>query len=422
MPATRLSSDTSSHWLRLFLPFAFGYYLSYLLRNVNAIIAPELTEELSLSAADLGLLTSAYFFAFGAFQLPLGILLDRHGPRRVEATLLLFAAAGTLVFALGHTIGELAVGRALIGLGVSACLMAGLKSFSQWYPAERQASLTGAVMAAGGFGMITASIPLEAMLPVVGWRGVFLLLTAVLLAAAAVLFFAVPDRQDGIGKTTLKEQWRGVAHIFASRDFWYFSPLTAVFSGGFMAIQGLWAVPWFIQVDGLTREAAAQNLFGIAVASLLSFFAMAAFSTKLIRRGIKPDTLMAALLAVAWVSLVLITAGIGPPLPLWAISSFCASTVTLGYAALGNYFAPALFGRVSTALNLAAFVGAFSLQWGLGVLVDLFVAAQWPLTQAFRGAFAVMATLQLFSWIWFVVQGRRHAGARAPLKPVPRPP
>lgn len=411
-----------ANWLRVFLPFAFGYYLSYLLRNANAVLAPELTRELSLSAADLGLLTSTYFFAFGAFQIPLGILLDRYGPRRVEATLLLFAAGGTLVFAWGHNIGELAVGRGLIGLGVSACLMAGLKNFSQWYPAERQSSLTGAIMAAGGLGMITASIPMEMLLPVLGWRGVFVLLTAILVAAAAFLFVAVPDRQDGIAKSTMKEQWQGVAHIFKSRDFWRFAPLMTLFSGGFMAVQGLWAVPWFLNVDGLTRDGAAQHLFAMAVASLTSFFAMAAFSTKLIRCGVKPAALMGGLLAVAWVCLVMITTRIGPQLPLWAMSSFCASTVTLGYAALGGHFAPALYGRVSTALNLAAFVGAFSLQWGLGVLIDLFVAANWSKPNAFRAAFAVMATLQLLSWVWFVVAGRRQAALRtspAHVRPTP---
>src|SRR5689334_3431830 len=130
--ARDLTLPSNRHWLRVFLPFAIGYYLSYLLRNANAVIAPELTREMSLSASELGLLTSAYFFTFGAFQIPLGILLDRYGPRRVESALMLFAAAGTLVFAFGHDIGTLAIGRGLIGLGVSACLMAGLKNFSQW--------------------------------------------------------------------------------------------------------------------------------------------------------------------------------------------------------------------------------------------------------------------------------------------------
>src|SRR5512147_247595 len=111
-----MASDPNP-WRRVFAPFAVGYFLSYLLRNANAVISPELTGDLGLHAADLGLLTSAYLLAFGAFQLPLGILLDRFGPRRVEATLLLICAAGCALFATGHALPQLAVGRALIGLG-----------------------------------------------------------------------------------------------------------------------------------------------------------------------------------------------------------------------------------------------------------------------------------------------------------------
>src|SRR5690606_33013553 len=120
---------------------------------------------LSLSAADLGLLTSAYFLTFGFAQIPLGIALDRFGPRRVEGGLLLLAALGAATFALGDSLVHLGLARGLIGLGVSACLMAGLKGFAMWYPPERQSSMTGYIMAAGALGALTASAPVEAFLP-----------------------------------------------------------------------------------------------------------------------------------------------------------------------------------------------------------------------------------------------------------------
>lgn len=412
VPSPRPTPAVAAPWLRLFLPFAAGYYLSYLLRNVNAVIAPVLTGELDLSAADLGLLTSAYFFAFGAFQLPLGILLDRYGARRVEAVLLLFAAAGTFVFALGETLPALFLGRALIGLGVSACLMAALKSFSLWYPIERQSSLTGAVMVAGGLGAISATAPLEALLPVLGWRGVFHALTGVLVVAAAVLFFTVPDRDHGTGRETLGEQWRELGRIFTSRPFWRFAPFMALFAGGFMALQGLWAVPWFIEVEGLTRETAAQHLLAMAVATLAGFFAIAAFATPVIRRGLAPSTLLGITLGLAWLSLVAILAGTQPALLYWMSMSFFFSVTTIGYVALGGYFAPALFGRASTALNLMTFAGAFALQWGIGVLVDAFAALGWSSAQVFRAAFTALALLQLLGWGWYVLEGRRET-ARA---------
>lgn len=423
MAPQRPTHRSTYNWLHLFLPFAVGYYLSYLLRNVNAVLAPELTRELSLTAADLGLLTSAYFFAFGAFQLPLGILLDRYGARRVEAVLLLFASAGTLLFSLGDNIGTLAVGRALIGFGVSACLMAALKNFSQWYPAERQSSLTGAIMTAGVLGAITASVPLEALLPLMGWRGVFLTLTAIILVAAALVFFVVPDHHDHDTASSFVEQWRGVVDIFANRHFWRYAPIMTLFPGAFMAISGLWIVPWFMNVEHMSREAAAQNLMIMGITQLVSFFVIAAFATPLIRRGMQPSRLIGVALAVAWTCLVLIVAGITPSLPLWVVYSFSSATATLMYAALGRHFAPKLYGRVTTTLNLMSFVGAFLLQWGIGWIVDLASAAQWTTANAFRAALAVTTALQLLTWIWFAVEGRRHmALRRRTVEPIPPAP
>lgn len=405
------SSRPSDAW-RLFLPFALGYYLSYLLRNANAVLAPELTRELNLGAADLGLLTSAYFVAFAAFQIPLGILLDRYGPRRVQASILLIAAAGTLVFAFGDDIHTLTLGRSLIGLGVSACLMAGLKNFSQWYPLERQSAMTGAIMAAGGLGAMSASVPLELSLPLLGWRGVFVVMTVALVLVSAYVFIAVPDPPNTSVNTS--NNGEGVLHILRSGKFWSFAPLMAMFSGGSMAIQGLWIVPWFMTVDGSSRSAAAQTLFVMTLASLASYFVMAMFATRLIRRGFHPRVMIGVLLGIAWTCFAAILAGAEPATPLWIVFAFCATSTTLAYTLLASYFPPSLFGRVSTTVNLLAFVGAFLMQWGIGVMVDVFTANGWTTRTAFRAAFAIVATAQLMSWIWFVRAGR-YAQAAQPI-------
>ena len=129
--------------LHVLLPFAAAYFLSYVYRSVNAVIAPDLARDFSLSAANLGLLTSAYFLTFAAFQLPLGLLLDRFGPRRTDAVLLLIAALGALVFAFAPVLPVLIFGRALIGLGVSGCLMSGIKANVVWFPLSRLGSMNG---------------------------------------------------------------------------------------------------------------------------------------------------------------------------------------------------------------------------------------------------------------------------------------
>ena len=267
-------NDNLRLWFRLVPAYAAGYFLSYGLRSVNAVIAPELMQQLSITATGLGLLTSAYFLAFGLFQLPLGLLLDRFGPRRVEAALLLVAAAGCALFAVGTTLETLAVARALIGLGVSACLMASFKAFSQWFPAERLPSLTATIMVAGGLGALSASVPVAAALPVLGWRGVFWLVAGLLVLAAGFLM-RVPDHGAGAQREALGQQLRTLGSIYGNRMFWRFAPQGTFIVGGFMAIQGLWAVPWLMEVNGASRTDAAEVLFLLALAMLAGFLFVA---------------------------------------------------------------------------------------------------------------------------------------------------
>ena len=395
-------------WLRVFLPFAAGYYLSYLLRTVNAVIAPELTRELTLTAADLGLLTSAYLLAFAAFQIPLGLLLDRYGPRRVEAGLLLVAAAGTLLFAIGRSPFELTVARGLIGLGVSSCLMAAFKGFAQNFPAERQASLTGAIMASGGLGALTASLPLEFALPLLGWRGVFQGLTFLLLAVAALIFFSVPQREAGVSRDSLGAQLKDVGGILAHRVFWRFAPPMTLVTGGFLAVQGLWAVPWLMNVDGLTRHQAAEVLFALNLAMLLSHLGIATFAVRLAHAGITPSRLLLGGFGLALASQAAMLAGLGPAMPLWFAYGVGVSGGSLSYSLLSAHFAPALSGRVTTTLNLLLFIGAFTLQWGLGVLIDGLGAAGFATPAAYRATFALLLILQAASYAWFLFESRRN--------------
>jgi predicted MFS family arabinose efflux permease len=388
-------------WLRIFLPFAAGYYFSYFLRNVNAVIAPELTRELGVSAADLGLLTSAYLLAFGAVQLPLGLALDRYGARRVEAFLLLIAAAGCALFAAGSSLTELAVARALIGLGVSACLMASFKAFSQWFGTERQASLNAAIMAAGGLGALTASTPLAWAIPQFGWRAVFVGLALAGLAVAAAIF-GTSDRQANTQPESLSSQVAGLVEVLASRSFWRYAPQSTLIIGGFLAMQGLWAVPWLMNFSGLGREAAAQHLLLMGGGMLVGFLAIATGITPLARRGVSPLLVLQAGMGLGLLATLLIVFGIGPSEPLWFCFGLVFSVGNLAYALLQGYFAGALAGRVNTALNLAVFVGAFLMQWGFGAAVDVLQAAGHAPRDAYQITFGGLLALQFVSWLWFL--------------------
>ena len=267
-------------WFKLFLPFAGAYFLSYLYRTVNAVIGPLLSDELAIGAGSLGLLTSAYFLAFGAAQLPLGMLLDRFGARRVESS-----------------ITDLTIGRGLIGLGVSACLMAAFKAFSLWFPVERQASLTGWIMTAGGLGAVTASAPLEVALHLTGWREIFFFLAALTLAVSIWLFSSIPEKAGTSKPEAMRVQWLGVKQVFSSPHFWRFAPLGMTVTGGFMAIQGLWSMSWLTQVNGYARSDAAEHLASMNAAMLVTYMLIGLLATGLARRGIKPVMLLAGALA-----------------------------------------------------------------------------------------------------------------------------
>ena len=392
-------------WLRIFLPFAAGYYFSYFLRNVNAVIAPELTRELGVSAADLGLLTSAYLLAFGAVQLPLGLALDRYGPRRVEASLLLIAAAGCALFAVGNTLTELAVARALIGLGVSACLMASFKAFGQWFGTERQASLNAAIMAAGGLGALTASTPLSWAIPQFGWRAVFIVLAVAGLAAAAGIF-STPDKPAGAAPEPLSGQLAGLAQVLASRAFWRYAPQSTLIIGGFLALQGLWAVPWLMNFAGLSREAAAHHMLLMGSGMLAGFLGIAFGVAPLKARGIGPGLMLKFGMGLGLLATLLIVFGIGPSEPLWLALGLVFSVGNLAYALLQGDFDAALAGRVNTALNLMVFVGAFCIQWGFGALVDALQAGGYALRAAYQMTFGGLLALQVASWLWFIASGR----------------
>nr|MBL8410635.1 MFS transporter [Dechloromonas sp.] len=400
--------DPRSLLYRLFLPFAAGYFLSYLYRTANAVIGPVLARELGLADNALGLLTSTYFLAFGAAQLPLGMLLDRFGPRRVEAGLLLIAATGAAVFALSESLGGLAIGRALIGLGVSACLMASFKAFAQWFPPERQASLTGWVMASGGLGALAASKPLEIALGFASWQAIAMALAAVTLAVAAVIWIVSPDKEIEEKGAGFAAQLAGVKAIFSSRHFWRYAPMGFWFTGGFMAVQGLWASRWMSVLEGMDGAAIAVRLTLMSGAMLGGFLFMGFFATALVHRGIKLERvyLGAMICAIGILAVISLQPNWAGNL-MWPVLGFCFSLSNVAYSLVAQAFPPTLSGRANTALNLLVFAGAFGLQWGIGGLVDGLQAGGWTTVAAFRVAFFTLLAGQLVALGWMFFSRRQ---------------
>ncbi|HJO72841.1 MAG TPA: MFS transporter [Rhodospirillales bacterium] len=398
--------------VRVFVPFAIGFFVSYLYRSVNAVIAPNLIAEVGLRPADLGLLTGVYFLAFALTQVPLGVLLDRYGPRRPEATLLVVAGGGAFLFAAAEGAPSLFVGRALIGVGVSACLMAGIKAFVIWFPPERRALANGCLTAFGGLGALAATAPVEAALGLTDWRGVFLGLGAFTLAIAAVVYWVVPERPGSQSPSTWRAQIAGVGEVFTSRAFWRLAPIAAATQAAFYAIQSLWAGPWLHDVADLGRAAVADTLLFMAAAMVIGFIILGAAVERLRRLGVTPlafaVTCMVAFMAVqaamAWPWL-------GSVALLLVLFGLAGSSWVLPFAVMPASFAPELAGRVITGLNVLNFVAAFLAQWGAGVVIGLWPAnaeGGYPLA-AYQTTFAVMLALQFVCLVWFFVAGRPGA-------------
>lgn len=274
--------------LLVFLPFACGYFLSYLFRSVNAVIAPNLISEFDLSASQLGLLTSVYFLTFASLQIPIGLFLDRFGPRRVNATLLILASIGALIFSKADDFQTLLLGRAFIGFGVAACLMSSIKIFSQWFPKEKLPEMTGRIMFVGGLGAISATAPVEFMLSFTGWRELFVALFFATVIASVIIFFFAPDKKNIHDVGSTKDQLLGALNVYKAPIFWRIA-LGSVLPQAFnMSVQGLWAGPWLSDVAGLERSGVALHLFALGMATMLGFLFWGAFATRMSRRGIQP--------------------------------------------------------------------------------------------------------------------------------------
>jgi MFS family permease len=391
--------------LRVFLPFVAGYYIAYLFRTINAVMAAPLTAELGLGADDLGLLTSVYFLTFAAAQIPIGILLDRYGPRRIQSVLLVVAAIGSGLFAVSDNFWMLLAGRALIGLGVASALTAGLKALVLWFPSERVPLLNGLMVMLGALGAVTATLPAEYLLTWLGWRELFGLFAGLSAASAVLVYFVVPEAKLPASGAVLV----GLKTVYADPRFWRVAPLSASCIGTAWALQGLWAAQWFRDVDGFDRPEVVQHLFGMAVALSFGAILLGMTADRLRKRGVGPEVLLgfvAVVFIAAQFALILRL-----PIPSyleWAVVAAVGAATVLSFAIMAEYFPKELAGRANGALNLFHIAAAFAVQYATGVVVQQWTAeaGHYPAI-AYQSACALNLALQVAAWIWFAVPRTR---------------
>ncbi len=385
-------------------PFGLSYFMAYLFRSVNAVVAPDLVRDLGLTASGLGLLTAAYFFAFAAAQLPLGVMLDRFGPRRVQAGMLLVAVTGALLFSFAENVATLTIARGLVGLGAAGGLMSSFKAVALWFRRDQIPVFNGLVMAFGGLGALVASAPADFAVQLFGWRTTFGLLAVVTLASAAVIMLIVPERAGGQAPAGLRALVADLARIYRDRWFWRMAPLIVTTCGCQLAIQTLWAGPWLRDVAGLDRAGVALHVGAIAVGFMVGMPLMGLLATRLQRRGIDLVDTMVGLMALLLVFELAVVFG-GSPWPLldWFVLGFLGQGGVLAYARMPDQFGMALGGRATTAMNLMVFATAFAAQYAIGGVIDL-----WPTgadggyaVAGYQTAFGAALVLQVAALAWF---------------------
>ncbi|MBL8384063.1 MAG: MFS transporter [Burkholderiales bacterium] len=370
--------------LRLFLvvslPLAALNLLNQASRTVMAIIGPLLATEFALSASELGMLAACMFAAYGAAQLPVGVALDVIGPRRLQASMALLAAAGFAVFALANGIAGLAAARVILGVGISAALMAVIKAHSQWCPPAQVTNMTGIALIVGALGSVLTTTPVEAVLPSLGWRGVFWVMCVASLATAAWIYVSVPEKAATGPARSLAAEFGVVGSILASRRFWRYGPAAAFLSTMNFAYLGLWAGPWLRDVAHYDGPARAQTLFWYTLALMAGGYVTGWAASKAQAAGwsraLVPGATTVGLIA-AQAGLMLQPTTPAAVVSLWLLFAFCASAGPVGYIAVSQMFPPEQTGRVSTAINALTLAGAFALQAAVGTILDL-----WPRTAA----------------------------------------
>jgi len=371
-------------------------------RMVNAVLAPTLAAEFGLSASGLGLLSSVYFLAFAVVQLPLGVALDRFGPRRVNAALLLVAAAGGVWFVMAESAAGAIAARALIGLGVSACLMAALTAFVLWYPPERISTMTGIAFSSGAVGAMAVTVPLEVLLRAWGWREAFLLIVAANIAVSLVLWLWVPERRATRHGEPLGEQLRGLAGLLRDPAFLRLAVCVGASQSAAVALQTLWIATWLRDVAGWQPAEVARGLLAVNVSMIAGYLAFGRAADARQRRGQSALPLLAGGVALSSLSLALLILGVGS-IVLWCLFVGNATAVVLAYSIVARRYPRDMAGRANTAVNVIGFVGMFSGQWGIGAVLSL-----WPPSaagyapQAYPWALGIVWAVQLagLAWLW----------------------
>ena len=391
----------------IFCVFAFGFFISNLLRSITATLTPVLTLEFNLTAGNLGLLAGGYFLGFSLMQIPAGFLLDKYGPKKVVAYLLLIALISTISFAFAKTFTGLLISRFFIGVGVSACLMGPLTGYRIWFADEYQQRANAWMLMVLSMGFVFSTLPVQILLPIIGWRWIFGLIAILILIVIVLTLLFIP--KWGTENNNQETSAGSLTDVWKNKFFRSTIPLGLFNYGGLVAIQTLWAGPWMVRVAGYTPLESATGLFWINVTMLFAFFIFGYILPKITKLGIESMKLMKLGLPISYLSLlVIIILGENAGALHFTIYILTSIVLTLTQPAVALSFPTSLAGKSLTSFNLLIFVGPFVMQWGIGLVIDFCQFLGREEVQSFKISFTVYLIICIFSYSYFMLKNKNE--------------
>ena len=388
--------------ITIFLVFALGYFISNLLRAITATISPELVNEFNLTAGELGLLGGGYFLGFASVQIPLGYLLDSKGPKKIVSYFLSLTIIGLILFASAQNLTMLLLSRILIGVGVGACLMGPLTAYRIWYQDQTQQRANSWMLMVGAIGMLSSSLPVQYLLPLIGWRSIFLNLALLTLICIILIIIFIPKWET---KSFKNEQFNEnkLSTVWKNSLFKSLIPMGFFSYGGLFAIQTLWAGPWMIKVSGYTPDESAQGLFLIYFSMLISFLCWGYFVPKFSKNVNDAIRLLRIGAPLNLIVLALIIY-LGPKAGSihWALFIVSSIFLSLTQPAVGMAFSLKNAGKALTSFNLLIFIGAFFIQWIIGIIIDIGMSFNYSEINSFKFAMLFVLITSLFSYLFFL--------------------
>ncbi len=394
-------------WL-IFFTCLIGFNLSMFYRVSVTVISPELSRDLSLSASQLGDLSAAFFYAFALCQLPLGMALDRLGPRWVMPAVSAIGVVGAVLFALAATPGMAVTARALIGVGMSCNLMGPLYLFAIWFPPGRFATVAGLYMSLGVVGQLVATTPLVFMSQYLGWRGAFLAVSVVAALQVVLLILVLGERSPGeqAAPLTRDNPLKGLGQVLRMPAYWIISLGQLFRYGCTMTLLGLWGGPYLIYALGLDKVQAGNALLCAALGSIVGMPLFGRLSDVVL--GTRKHVIMPSLflMMVLFLLLGFLPHGISfwVAYGLFFLLGLSSSPGQLMYAHIRELVPPHLSARAMTANNLFVMVGPAMVMQISGLLV-------------FKEPDAITTSGDLWGVWLFMAAGLAVAGAAYALVP-----